>query len=531
MELTLEKTLQLESMKDAKLIVGENKLHQVISDIMVMEQPDVEHWLTKNQLILTSLYDYKDATKEEFEHFVKKIKRYHGAGIIVKVGRGVSTIPPDLITACQKSDIPLIKIPVTTQYRNVISEIMQFLLYAKRNEMDYYYQFHHEFLNLMHSSQVQLNDIVKLLSKLLNLPVMLLDRQNVIYATNPYYRDFEVLDEEDFAFNKYFDFKEKTYYFPSINKKYKAVTNIAYTDSKHAYELVVIQTDATIDLREIIVIENACHQLQIQAVNNRNIETIKHSMKLDLLDIVLFHTTSNKFEIDEAVNQLHLRKNVKYRLLIMAHNLKQNEEKIEKSFENLMQPEFPQYMSKITSTMIVIIFPILKEEDMDSKCIKQKLTQKLQHLNYDWIQQVFITEPTDVMLLPDEIQKVRKFRAMLEHSTPNGPFIIEEDMFIYKLIQQFGNSYQLLQIIPNGLLELHDEQPDLYITLRAYLENSLNKKKTAQKLYVHPKTITYRLNRITELTGIDFENGESLLTYNMAIKVIDYTLPDASDSF
>lgn len=525
MKLTLKGVLQLDSLKNAQLLVGEDKLDELVNDIMVMERPDVEHWMTKNQLIITSLYSFYEDDSENFDIFVKKVRDYHGAGIIVKVGPKVENVPAELIEACREWEVPLISIPENTQYRDIIAEVTEYLLYAKRNEVDYYYQFHHEFLNLLRSPHVEIKDIVKLLSKLLDLPVLLLDKKKVIFSTNPYLIDFEVLDEEDFPYNKHFDFKRKLVYFPAIDKKHHVISTVAYTDSNHSYEIVVVETTSEVDLREVVVIENACHQVQIQGVNNRNIDIIKHSMKLDLLDIVLFHTTNNRHEIEEAIEQLHLNPDLKYRLLVMAHNLDVKEEEIENLFEQLLLPDFPQNMAKITSTMVIVIFPVLNEEDLDNKTVKNKLINNLKELNDECVQRVFITNPTDLMSLPEEIQKVRTFRSMLENSNQELQFVIEEDLFVYKMIQQFGDDQELLHLVPKDLFELYEDNYDLYTTLRSYLKNSLNTKRTAEELYVHPKTVTYRLNRITELSGINFDDGESLLNYNMGIKIVDYISP------
>jgi DNA-binding PucR family transcriptional regulator len=40
-------------------------------------------------------------------------------------------------------------------------------------------------------------------------------------------------------------------------------------------------------------------------------------------------------------------------------------------------------------------------------------------------------------------------------------------------------------------------------TLSAFLEQDLDRRRTAQALHVHPNTVDYRLRRVRELTGLD----------------------------
>ncbi|NTU88563.1 MAG: PucR family transcriptional regulator [Actinobacteria bacterium] len=59
-----------------------------------------------------------------------------------------------------------------------------------------------------------------------------------------------------------------------------------------------------------------------------------------------------------------------------------------------------------------------------------------------------------------------------------------------------------------GILGHYDDEHGsmLLVTLCSYLLNSQNKVQTAQDLHVHVNSLKYRLQRIQELTGIDFDN-------------------------
>lgn len=45
--------------------------------------------------------------------------------------------------------------------------------------------------------------------------------------------------------------------------------------------------------------------------------------------------------------------------------------------------------------------------------------------------------------------------------------------------------------------------PELLDTLLRFVNNDLNRRRTANQLHIHPNTVDYRLRKIAELTGVD----------------------------
>jgi DNA-binding PucR family transcriptional regulator len=56
-----------------------------------------------------------------------------------------------------------------------------------------------------------------------------------------------------------------------------------------------------------------------------------------------------------------------------------------------------------------------------------------------------------------------------------------------------------------GPLEAYDERrgSDLMETLEAFVDCGLDRRRTAERLHVHPNTLDYRLRRVSELTGLE----------------------------
>src|SRR5690606_27115882 len=70
----------------------------------------------------------------------------------------------------------------------------------------------------------------------------------------------------------------------------------------------------------------------------------------------------------------------------------------------------------------------------------------------------------------------------------------------------------------------HDAR--LVETLAAYLRYGGNIKRISRALYAHYNTITYRLQRIHQISGLDLKNPEHLLNAHVALKAL-HLLPGA----
>ena len=58
--------------------------------------------------------------------------------------------------------------------------------------------------------------------------------------------------------------------------------------------------------------------------------------------------------------------------------------------------------------------------------------------------------------------------------------------------------------------------------VNGFFENNLNISETARKLYLHRNTLTYRLEKIEKLTGLNVKNFEDAMTFKIALMVASY---------
>jgi len=97
---------------------------------------------------------------------------------------------------------------------------------------------------------------------------------------------------------------------------------------------------------------------------------------------------------------------------------------------------------------------------------------------------------------------------------PYRPKYYFRDHYIDHIMSSLDNSTSLKSLCHPQVMKLkeYDEKNNTeYVRcLFTYLQNGLNISQTARKLFIHRNTLTYRLNRITEILETDFRREEEL---------------------
>jgi DNA-binding PucR family transcriptional regulator len=89
---------------------------------------------------------------------------------------------------------------------------------------------------------------------------------------------------------------------------------------------------------------------------------------------------------------------------------------------------------------------------------------------------------------------------------------------------------QFAQRVVGPLLE-HDRvrRSELVRTLDAYLSANCHLQRSSDRLFIHHKTMRYRLHRIQELTGLRLDHQEDRFNAQLALKILGLGAPGANE--
>jgi PucR family transcriptional regulator, purine catabolism regulatory protein len=120
--------------------------------------------------------------------------------------------------------------------------------------------------------------------------------------------------------------------------------------------------------------------------------------------------------------------------------------------------------------------------------------------------------------------QARRARETAERFGSHGDVVAFEDLGVYRLLFHVSDPAELrafLDQVLGSLLEYDQRHSsDFLHTLRTFLAHNGNVQATARELSLHVNSVTYRLQRIEAITGLDLEQSEDRLLAQVALKIL-----------
>ena len=128
----------------------------------------------------------------------------------------------------------------------------------------------------------------------------------------------------------------------------------------------------------------------------------------------------------------------------------------------------------------------------------------------------------DIESLPGALGEAR---VALSAVTPaSGPVVVLDELGVLQfLIAPTGapDLYRYAETILGSLVSYDDRHgASLVATLDCWIDNGYNSSQTARSLLLHPKSLSYRLRRVAEISGLDLESRETRLDIELALRIL-----------
>ena len=105
-----------------------------------------------------------------------------------------------------------------------------------------------------------------------------------------------------------------------------------------------------------------------------------------------------------------------------------------------------------------------------------------------------------------------------------------EELGIVRLLLGSGDDPDLMTFIEEatGPLLAYDRDNDgsLIRTLRAFFDADCSQRVAAERLFIHHKTLRYRLERIKQLTGLDLSRHDDRMRADFALRLLQLDAPE-----
>jgi sugar diacid utilization regulator len=139
----------------------------------------------------------------------------------------------------------------------------------------------------------------------------------------------------------------------------------------------------------------------------------------------------------------------------------------------------------------------------------------------------------DVVDLPSALNEAKTALAAARRLGGGSVFFYEE-LGIVRLLLGSGDDPDMQAFVDEltGPLIAYDRDNNgaLVRTLRAFFDADCSQRVAAERLFIHYKTLRYRLEQIKQLTGLDLARHEDRMRADFALRLLQVTQPPTTDS-
>jgi len=545
--ITIEDALNMEYMKNCKLIAGFKGIRNTISKVNVMADPDILNWVDEGELLLTTAYSFKKDNIEEQKKLIKECAKKKLAGIGIKIYPYLESLSEEVISLADDLSFPIIDLYYATPLSDIMTPLFNDIFNRQAYLLKKIEKIYEQFMDAMLRG-ANTTQIVKLISDSIKNPVYVrFEFPEEIIMEFDYVDDSvkELLLENA---EKYFSpmserFKEKKLEESNelIGGKYikRMVFPIVAKDSIYGH-IVAWSINTPLGGYDLSVLEIASTTMALEILKALSVKEVENRYKSEFFDDLI---SLEERRVEKALERASFFNfNRKDKFLSITLKIKNKDEASKKV--DIASGQTQQYITKIHD---MIERNIIKQMGLSAIVVSK--TERIQIL-------LCLKKDTQFGVLLEEIYRnfsdiINRFKDLdfrigigrayegLENfnnsyldslkAIKTGRILNDniitsfENLGIFKILCQDNIENELIKFYDSTLKPLveYDEKKstELVKTLSAYFDNNGNLKKMSDALFTHYNTVLYRIQRIKEITNMDLENPNDRLNLEIALKI------------
>ncbi len=541
--ITIADLMESDSMRTSKLVAGEAGTLRTISRINIMADPDILHWVEKDEFLLTTGFFFQDEEKLSQKDFIDECISLGLSGLGIKLQPFLDTLGEDAIRTANQANFPIIDIDETVPLSRINLMAMQAILDRKTRLLELLEVVHSRFSNILVEGG-GIEEILSIVAETIRNPIALhLSHTNSRFFIGEHLNQFHaqslLANSEAFYTHRSDSFTEKSMQERKIFLEGKLLTRLTipvYLKNNIVGHMFSWSTHTPLGGFDYAIMESAVTMISLVLLQDLSVQEIEINYRSVFFD--------NLISDDPHIRSQALNKASLYRMeaddhfaavVLKLQCTDESEEITDQVFHDrliscvrIIDSLKESYsLSGITTTGKQSVQILLNDDDC--KILSDALLPFCRNLQKDITRKApYFQVQVGVGKIVQGIDEVRttfysaKTALKLVHRISEEPVISYGDLHIYKLLANARLMPELQDLFDETLLPLtiHDEKKngELIETLESFFVNDSNISKVSKDLFIHYNTALYRLQKIEKLTGLSLSNPEDRLMLNVALK-------------
>ncbi len=547
--ITVREALSLDLVNRLKVVGGGNGLDRVIKLVNVIEVPDIMDWLMDGELLLTTGYSFREYP-ELMKSLIPRMYEKNSAALAIKTKRYMNKIPGEIIESANRYAIPLLEVPFELSFSEIIAPILGVVFNKQNKILQKLEQAHQKLMDLALNGS-PLEELCKETGKLISNPVAIVDREGFIivneecpdqYKFDLFFSDGSVeVKKEKLRFG---NIKEVRYSLEYASDNVAPPTikalRIPVIADKYLYGHMVAIVNNPVSEPDILIMERAATIAALEFTKHKAIYEIERSYYSDFLEVLLscdFESSSEiinrgrVFNIDlelptavVLVNDNSSEQITEIKQYMNINSTRSKERLLKLINEFFTQVKLENFIAGIKGNNIVIVGSIAGKKP--SNRLKEIVMELAAYLNsslhpYESLNIGVGRHYNDPQLISHSFKEAREALRIAQLSD-RTQVVFFDNLGFYKILSEKNRGD--LDSFVNELLQPvfdydHTRKGELIKTLETYYDTNRNLKLTSTRLFTHYNTVLYRIRKIEELIGVNFDNPEDSLNLEIAVNI------------
>jgi len=178
--ITVRDALKLEPLRECRVLAGSSSLDRLVSSVSVVEVPDVWRWLHGGEMLLTTMYPFKDNLEAQLD-LVRQIASKGASCLVVKTGRFIDVVSPEVVELAEEKGLPLLEISRDVNFLHIVHSVHAVVMETGLDVMQESEKLRHEVLHMVAEGK-DIQSIVTFMAHCFQNPVSLYDCDGKLIA-------------------------------------------------------------------------------------------------------------------------------------------------------------------------------------------------------------------------------------------------------------------------------------------------------------------------------------------------------------
>jgi purine catabolism regulator len=551
--ITIQDVLTAKAFQNSLVLAGKDGLSREVTSITVAELPDSANWLRGGELVCTTAFFISNTVVHETA-WIESIIGKGAAALAIKTSRFLGTLPNSILEVANRHHFTIIGLPHEITWPIAIESFMDFFTNERIKIMQHVEEVQSQLINLVLENE-SIQNIVEKIADLVGNPIILEDaRLNVIAigygheGANPDVDQPVIGQRTDESFrnklrrsdmyrNVQHTRKKEKLLMPIITAEKTETLNIMIPifSNKSIYGFIsLLECRKPHSVIDMLVLENSTTALALQLTKQfLNMQTFRKKTLALIDDLIQGHFQSQiMFEYD-FYNMNWSNPMICVLVEFVDPYLEndsfwsQSEELVSNILKKHLKRKFDQVIIGSNGSLYTILVSYSPNRIKEViRLLREELGQVLEELDRNFGKGKFRigigNAYPDLKMVGKSFKEANTALSIAKNFDRNGSVICFEDVGMHRILSMIPNTEEIRDFCNDFLADLKNNEPDqgnvLLDTLHNYLLCDCRVKETAQKMFLHPNTVAYRIKKIKQIIKYDLNSSEFKFTYLFALE-------------